>query len=329
MDGMQRSVVAGLVGVVCAIGAAPARAGGSGTGDAVPPAAPAALSAARGVHWPEVAPVLGAPLVAVPISHETGRTVVSAWINGRGPYVLALQTASEVPLRLAPSVLAELGLSSRDPSLGDAHVARLELGAAVFRDVRVESDGEPLVAPFGQPRVAGRIGLTLFRGLLLTIDWPGGQLLLREAGDEVQPSRGTELALGRGARVDVEVGERVLPARLDSSLADNLLVPHALLADVELLPRRDGAAPAPAGGSAHLRPAARLARTLHFAGRRFVSLPVVLGADGAELVIGHGMLSHWRVSFDLGRGRVRFELPEGTAEGAGPSAAQSTGVSDA
>lgn len=131
---------------------------------------------------------LDAP-AAAPMEFIAGRLVVSAKINGRGPYKFILDSGAQVSLFAAPFG-RELGLAvtgempvgspgSPTPQLGRVmQVERLEVGTLMAEKFSVlEMDLASLQKRV--PGLKGVISAHLFAGILITYDYPAGMMRYR------------------------------------------------------------------------------------------------------------------------------------------------------
>jgi predicted aspartyl protease len=166
--------------------------------------------------------------VRVRLDRSEGHLAVEVLLDDQGPFRFLVDTGSGVVASLDHRVVAELGLaeagqvkngdgSPEQPRLLSLHhLNRLELGGAVFSDLRVMADDYSwLPSDSGLP-VHGLLGFPLFRHLLLTLDLAEDELRL-EIG-ELEPGARTErLRVPQGVPlVRLEVAGRPRTALLDT-----------------------------------------------------------------------------------------------------------------
>lgn len=132
--------------------------------------------------------VLDAP-AAVPMEFVAGRLVVSAKINGRGPYKFILDSGAQVSLLAAPfgrelglTVTGEMPVGSPGSATPQTarimRVERLELGALAAEDFgMLEMDLASLQQRV--PGLKGVISAQLFAGILITYDYPAAMMRYR------------------------------------------------------------------------------------------------------------------------------------------------------
>ena len=159
-------------------------------------------------------------------------------------------------------------------------------------------------------RVDGLLGLPLFRGVLLTVDYPRARMRVENGelpqpdGQEVLP---IQIAAGGRLLVPLRVGGREVWANMDTGFAGGMVVPDWA---VKSFPGSERAVEAGdrfqfiAGVSARAR-MARLTEDLNI-GRHTVRRPVVHVAKVDEPTIGTAYLMHFAITIDQKNKRVRF-----------------------
>jgi hypothetical protein len=259
--------------------------------------------------------------------------VVEARLDGRGPFRFLVDSASSISLvssavaRALP--VADEPLRARTPqggevSLPQVRVARARLGDATFLDVPagVHDFGE-LSAQLGTA-IDGVFGLSVFRDVLLTLDYPAERLVLDPHGRLAGTSPDEFVALyGAGVPLTrVRVGAQEAAALLDTGSDVGLALAPASGAAFTTPPRPGPLRATLAGETAPL--VGRLAAELRV-GSHAVANPLVEVAEGPA-VIGGAILRHFAVTFDQQRERVALRRGEGAGPLTGASA-RSVGLS--
>ncbi len=177
------------------------------------------------------------------MAERFGKPYVFVTINGRGPFRFVIDTGTGADVVITPELANQLQLptvghtSIGDPSGQGSRAATivsldsLELAGVTFRGVRAVRLG--FVAEAGS--CAGLLGFTLFRNLLLTLDFPNRSVFLESGSlapdgeQDVLPFRMpdgvpvVQLRLAGMAPVDAQLdsggGGLVLPERLVPHLA--------------------------------------------------------------------------------------------------------------
>jgi len=137
---------------------------------------------------------LHATTVSVPMDNWGGRPVVEVRINGKGPFKLLIDTGTNFPAVLDESLVSKLELPATGTTRprGEAEdleivdVGTLTIGDAEFSSVqgiRSTSDGGASMTGEG---IDGILGLPLFNGCLLTLDFPARRVSF-ESGELPQP----------------------------------------------------------------------------------------------------------------------------------------------
>jgi predicted aspartyl protease len=183
---------------------------------------------------------LSGSTVQVSLDVSIGIPIVSAMINGAGPFRMLLDTGSSGSLILDQSLAEQLGIKGRgSATLGDANhpgsihvslsrVDSVSLGGAVFRivDVAFWPDALPI---HGARAPRGIIGIGLFGDLLLKLDGDMQQLELSRG--ELPRANGESVvafdAPHGTPRIPVLVGGRRVLAELDCGSSSGLTLPEA------------------------------------------------------------------------------------------------------
>jgi predicted aspartyl protease len=128
------------------------------------------------------------PNHSAPMTERYGKPYVMVTVNGRGPFRFVIDTGTGAEAFVTPELAHELGLPSAgeavlsDPSrLGGARVPvvlldSVELAGVEFRDVKAIQH----VVTGEAGTCQGMLGFRLFRDYLLTLDFPGRRVMLRE-----------------------------------------------------------------------------------------------------------------------------------------------------
>jgi len=119
--------------------------------------------------------------VSVPMDNWGGRPVVDVRINGQGPFKLVLDTGTSFPVVLDESLVTKLDLpaagasrpkgETEDVDLVD--IGTLTIGDAEFSSIQGIRSTDVGSASMTGEGIQGILGLPLFKGCLLTLDFPG------------------------------------------------------------------------------------------------------------------------------------------------------------
>jgi hypothetical protein len=266
---------------------------------------------------------LPVPLVQVPAQVLGNLFVVEAKWDKFGPYRFVVDTGSSVTL-MSPALVRRYGSEGRPGGAGvrvagadggaleltPATVPRIELGGVRFDNVPVlVYDCAALSAHLGV-RIDGVLGFPLFRETLLTLDYPGGRMLLQPA-DTMALLPGTVVPFDDGNKtplVRLRLGDIQFAALVDSGSDADFSLNPAGLDPAYASPPRDGALVATIAGDRPQR-LARLRDSLQL-GDQVFPRPVVELTDALSS-LGGGALRHFTVTFDQRRDRVFFQRTGG------------------
>ena len=246
--------------------------------------------------------------VHVPMVVHRGMPIVEVWIDGDGPFNLAIDTGAMHPVVLDSALAKRFVKESTGTREEDeVWVDSIRVGEVVFLGVQAAVRG-PLHErlPFD-----GILGLPLFLDVLLTLDYPAGRVRIERAelpepdGIDILP---LETHPTRLAFVELSVEGDTLSALFDTgNLAAPFYLPRSLAVRVEwasetATPRRAHTA----GGQIALEEV-QLAVAIQL-GRFVFDRPlVVFGDKFSRAIIGGQALSRYAVSIDQKSRRLRLE----------------------
>lgn len=178
----------------------------------------------------------------VPLDLSQSVPVVSVTIGGKGPYRFLVDTGAGGHGRISPALAQSLGLVATGEALaGDGsgrtqarktyRIESLELGGVRFSGLELAETA----LPRGRlQNLDGILGLGLFAGHLLSIDYPAKSLALSRA--TLPGSAAAFVPDPRGITMEVAVGGETIAAHIDTGNAlAPLIVPTAF---AERLPRK-------------------------------------------------------------------------------------------
>lgn len=273
----------------------------AGTGEATKAATACALARTARV---------GASL-NVPFRVVDGRIYVTAKVDGKGPFVFAVDTGASGMGRADAGLVATLGLpvtGSGSTSDGVATAAvetvrlsSVELGGFVRRDLEVMTrDYSSKLTP--EAAFSGILGRAFFGDGLLVIDYPARRLTFTRAAALTGDGPGI-LSYERAFRVPVRIGDTVTEGNLDTGANVAFVLPKTLF------DRVDGGAVAAAG-------AGKLTNTVVSTGKATVAGPFRIGDATLsnvevrvsdrypELLVGAHALQHFVVLIDQRSKRI-------------------------
>jgi hypothetical protein len=279
---------------------------------------------------PDLAFPAGRAFVEVPFELHNGHLFVKAMLNGKGPFRLLFDSASNSIL--LPATVAALGLvpsGAGEAAVGVARVDRVDLGGAVLeRQSFATADlADFLLRVEGMTDVAGVIGYEVFKRLPVRLDYERGRATLYD------PAKFSYA--GSGVRVPVEIRgqQAVVRGRVDGDTGlflvntgnrGSLTLSQSFTDDHKLRERYGSTQEAVYGASVAGPLHATLARvaTLEL-GDLAVTGPVTmlsLGDVGALAErdvagsVGNGILMRFAVTFDFPGGALYFDKAAGAGK---------------
>jgi hypothetical protein len=230
--------------------------------------------------------------------------IVQALIDGAGPFAMLLDTGASISV-ISPRVAAAVGVDSRYGSVERIDIGELHLEGSMGC---LQLDIDHLSGALGR-EIDGILGHRVFRGVLLTYDYPAGRVSAR-VGALADDAPGVA-PMSRSARpfVGAMLGERKINVLLDTGSTAGLV-----LSGFDELPLV--APPRPVSGTMridglHVVRAGRLSEDVRF-GSFTLRQPVVRNAVGDSL-LGQAILRDFVVTVDQRRGRVQIVRPGGRA----------------
>jgi predicted aspartyl protease len=247
----------------------------------------------------------GEPLVDLPFRTIEGRIYVDVTVNGRGPFVFALDTGASGTGRADATLVAALGLPPDGESqtsdgvasatVDTVRIASLALGGLVRQDVSV-------IARDYRSRVSeaaafsGILGRAFFADGLLAIDFPA-QRLRFFASHELSADQPGALPYLRAFRVPVTLGTVTTHGNIDTGADVTLAMPPALYEQLQ------AGSLEPAGNASLTNTrlatsAGRLAGPVRVGGAVLSDVPVRVIEGFPELLVGAHALKGQRVLID-------------------------------
>lgn len=256
--------------------------------------------------------------VTIPMQTFGGRPVISARINGAGPYAFILDTGSGLGAIIDRKVLEEAGIELGQEIAVPGMPGRLALIESLLFEGAEMTDVHAVASDvsgfFGNASSApqGILGIRLFRDCLLTMDFPREQYILREGS---LPEPGGEVIAYQDVGVPefpLDVGGVEIRVHMDTGSQGGLTLLGVHIDQIALVapPVAAGSIRTPMGG-ATVR-SATLDGTLRLAGKAF-ERPVVKFADLPQMMaggvgnVGSEILSAFAITFDQKLHRLRFQ----------------------
>jgi hypothetical protein len=259
--------------------------------------------------------------VEFPMRTEGGMPAIELMVNGKGPFLFAIDTGAEGGPRLDSSLVEKLGLkpsgqmregdpSGRNPRMADTvKLDSIEVGGLRFTGLTATSRNyknspRPLAAD-------GIIGLGPFRDYLLTLDFPAR--MVRISRGELPKADGAEILDYQSEHgtpsVELRVGDTKINAHLDSgNMIGAFVFPTSFVEKLALAsePVVVGRARSASGEmeikQVQLKDVVKLGR------HEFPGATIVYPALGDIGNVGLKTLSQFVITFDQQHQRVRLRM---------------------
>ena len=242
-------------------------------------------------------------------------------VNGKGPFLFAIDTGGMGSARLDSALAATLGLATvgqartGDPSglhtrlTNLVQVGSIEIGGARFENmtVGVDGGGKSLL----KEHVDGVLGFGLFKDCLLTLDYPGNRVTIE--GGELPPVDGRDVIAFTSEHgipaVRLRVDSLWVDAHVDAGAMGGFTLP------ANLAPRLPLASPPRVVGRARTASnefeitAAGLKGSVHLGGHEFPGATIEFQPIFPMANVGARILREFRVTFDQKHGRMRLVRP--------------------
>jgi predicted aspartyl protease len=176
---------------------------------------------------------------AIPIRIESHLPIVTAQINGKGPYYFILDTGSPTMV-LRSAIAQELALPQGTVigtefarSIGGVdtvsfrRISKLTLGSVTFDNLDAKLVDIPADYLGSSLRIDGLLGLRVFAQLLLTIDYPNSQIILtpdQYLGADAPNVIGSRLQNAEHMLIDLPMDDRVITFTLDTGTSMGLFL---------------------------------------------------------------------------------------------------------
>jgi hypothetical protein len=244
-------------------------------------------------------------------------------IDGKGPYRFALDTGAGGGGRISSALARTLGLKvvgqamAGDPTgknrqaIDIVEAGSLAVGGATFSGVHLGVRDFPS-APGGEPGFDGILGIGLFEGYLLTLDYPGQRVRIENG--ELPAADGREILNFENPRgipsIRVKIGDLELAADVDSgNQRGELVLPASYIGKVPLEKDPVVIGRGRTGSNEFEIKQAPLKGAVRIGGQT-VERPLVDFVEGFPTAnLGHAFLRRFAVTIDQKNHRIRFRLP--------------------
>ncbi len=257
----------------------------------------------------------------IPFGIYRGRPAVSVRINGKGPFLLLVDSGAGTTV-LNHDLVAELELPVLEQSrLGDpsdpqaietdiVNLENLRVGEAVFGKVQAASWDRSALYPDRETMPRGILGFPLFAHCLLTVDAAAERFVLKRGRLSATERHTVSYELWHGVcQFPMELAGKPVQAHLDTGFGGGLMLPRGWAETLALAapPRVIGRGRTVNSDFEILQ--ATLDGAVSIAGHRLDS-PEVLFAEimnaADRVVLGVGFMRRYTITFDQEHRRVQF-----------------------
>ncbi len=265
--------------------------------------------------------LLSKPVARVAMKTSTQHVSIDVFTTNAGPHRFNLDTYALYPACVDKKFAKRMGFkklgtvrngdgSGKVVTLDTVLIPELRLGGVVFKDVPALVDDYSWVSSPEGEQIEGLLGYPLFNELLLELDYPNQEVLLRRgelAADA--PDVLSHPTLRIRPDLPIRIGDLDIVAGLDSGARSGLMLAPEFIDQLELKapPKKAGRAKTVYSEADIL--AAQLTLPLQLPGDALANVPVAFCEVFGKPLIGNDVLQRYSVTFDQVHGRVRFSKP--------------------
>ncbi|HIE71616.1 MAG TPA: hypothetical protein EYP98_16390 [Planctomycetes bacterium] len=229
-------------------------------------------------------------LTDLPTSYYGDYFLVETHIDGEGPYTLILDTGASCTIL--------------DRSIYRKTIDKLEVGSLTVRHLPATCHDMRAIAASLRTSVHGILGYTVFKDVLLTLDYPARRIRIAPGELPTADDENVVDLIGTGRPyLNLELGSRTVKAVIDSGATSGVGLLSLDGFEWRRRPRTVGSA-LTIRGRQNQR-AGQLATNVQFGPLQLIR-PVVRETDKIAHV-GIAILKRFRITFDQRNGRIRFE----------------------
>jgi predicted aspartyl protease len=258
----------------------------------------------------------------IPMQFRGPMPAVEVMVNGKGPFLFAIDTGGagmarvdislgeQLALKPTGKIRAGDGSGTNAVELDTVALDSIKVGNIEFHDVRA------IMRNYNQapnlPKIDGILGFNLFADYLLTLDYPGKRVRIERG--ELPASDGAEILSFENPRgvpvVDLKVGDLIVKAHIDSGNTGEIVLPTSLAEKLPLAAEPVTVGRAKTVSNEFEIKQAPLNGTVWF-GRFEIQKPLINFAEiFRQSNIGSRTLSAFSLTFDQKNKRVKLARTE-------------------
>jgi predicted aspartyl protease len=258
--------------------------------------------------------------IQIPFTMDRNLTIVSAELNGQPAQKFVFDTGTE-GLTLSEAIATQLGLKGEgytdvgrpnDPNPARARnivLSSLAMKGFVAKDLAGVALAEADL--FLPPGVVGILGLRLFQGYLVTIDYAKGLLILQQGVLSADASSVLPVNLIHIVETTIKVNGKEMPTHIDSGGPESIVFPLEWKDQLNLKSEPVLYAHARTGSGEIDMYKSQLIGKIEIGGIVLHDPEITLASGGfIGINIGYPFLRKYAVTFDMANGLVRFTSNE-------------------
>ncbi len=263
--------------------------------------------------------------VDLPMKSRGATPAVEVMVNGKGPFLFAIDTGAQGAARVDSSLVAQLGLKVTGQALGSDGSGRnarsldtvkldsIKIGDIEFREVSAITRDYNLSPNL--PKIDGILGFNLFAEYLLTLDFPAKRVRV-ETG-ELPKSNGENILNFENpngvAIVEIQVGSQKVKAHIDSgNMVGGFILSTAVVEKSNMASQPVMVGKARTVSNEIEIKQVRLKDTIRLGNFEFAE-PTVTFPALSDANIGASILQNFALTFDQKNKRVKLEKTKAIA----------------
>lgn len=263
--------------------------------------------------------VLAQQKIELPMQFRGPMPAVEVMVNGKGPFLFAIDSGAQGEARLDSSLVEKLGLKPNGQiGAGDGsgqnvrmldtfEVDSIKLGDLTFSKITALSRNYN-TSP-NLPKIDGILAFGLFKDYLLTLDYPGKKVRLEKG--ELPAANASDILNFDAPRetpvVELEIGNQKIKARIDSgNTIGTFILPSAVVEKAGLASEPVVVGKARTVSNNVEIKQVRLKDSIHLGSFEFKE-PTVTYPALSDANIGSKLLSEFSITFDQKNKRLKLQ----------------------
>ncbi len=258
--------------------------------------------------------------VQIPMDHSSQHIVISTKVNGQGPFRFQLDTGAGleacVDLKLAEkldmptigNVLNSSGSEDNAVRRDLVRVNEITFGGMKATNVRALAADYSWISTDPDDPVMGILGFELFEDLLLTIDYPRNEIVLRQ-GDLTAEQGADTLTFDASSgtpHISVTIGGQEIRTMIDTGAKGAIVLTEDQIGRLKINGEMKQTGTGRTVNEEFPIFSATLAEDLVLGTKSFPNVQASIFKSFDYSIVGHQLLSHFVITFDQRNSRVKF-----------------------